>query len=79
VISEGVSAFVDHVSTIRRFVAALRILHRSTRTRWLRVVVHDLHRHVAVGCVDEQPDTVSPMDFPVCSFLLEPSQSPRSI
>jgi hypothetical protein len=29
--------------------------------------------------LDKQPGTVSPVNFPVCAFLFEPGQPPRSV
>jgi len=78
VIGEGMGAFVDLVSAEGGFVSALRILHRPGGGPCLRVSIHDLNRHVAVGRVDKQSGTVSPLNFPVCAFLFEPGQSLRS-
>src|SRR6516165_3021088 len=75
---EGVSAFVDLICAERGFVSALHISHRRSATPCLRVSVHHLDRHVAVARKDKQPGTVSPVNFPVCTRLFEPSQPPGS-
>src|SRR5208283_5392971 len=69
---EGVSAFVDLIGAKGSLVAALRVLHRRSAGPWLRVPIHHLDRRVAVARVDKQPGTVSPVNPPVCTFLLEP-------
>ncbi len=78
VIGKAVSAFVDLICAKGGFVAALRVLHRRSVGPRMRVPIHHLDRHVAVARVDKQPGTVSPVNFPICAFLFEPGQPPRS-
>jgi hypothetical protein len=44
----------------------------------LLVSIHDPNRHVAVGRIDKQRRTVSPVNFPGYNFLFEQGQSPSS-
>src|SRR5271165_4057590 len=78
VIGKAVSAVVDLIRAKGGLVAPLRVLHRRTAGHWRRVPIHHLDRHVAVASVDKQPATVSTVSLPVCAFLFEPSQPPRS-
>jgi len=78
VVAEGVSAFVDLISAKGGLVSVLRILHRRRSGLCLLVSIHDLDRHVAIARVDKQSGTLSPVNFPVCTFLFEPGQPPRS-
>jgi hypothetical protein len=75
--SEGMRAFVDVISTIGGLIAALRIL-RSQRGLRLRIAFHDLDRHLPVARVDKHPATCNPVHLPVCTWLFEPGQPPRS-
>src|SRR5258708_32116447 len=82
VIGEVVSAFVDLICAKGGLVAALRVLHRRSVGRCIRVglrfPIHHLTRHVAVARVDKQPGAVGPVNFSVCALLFEPGQPPRS-
>src|ERR1700756_5143151 len=79
---EGAVAFVDFICAKGCLVSALGVLHRggaSCRLRvGLRVPIHHLDRHVSVAGVDQQTCAVSPVNFPVCALLFEPTQPPRS-
>src|SRR5271155_1156923 len=69
---------VDLVSAKRGFVAALRILLRPNSSLCRRIAIHDLDRHVAVAGEDKQPVRVGLVSLPVCAFLFERCELPRS-
>src|SRR5579863_7591439 len=69
---------VDVVPPERRLVASSLVVHRRRPARGLRVLIHDLHRHVPIASVDQKASAVGSVNFSVCGGLFEPGQSPRT-